>query len=265
MSNYALYHSMDLDGWSCGMILKRAGYQVIPYTYGDPLPVPLSEIAVIADVSLPASQMCSWSNAVENALWFDHHAPIIKEVTCNSAWKGTLIRSSLGCCESVLAHFPLKDVYGNISLAARYDVWDFSYPGDMVPLYHQFGWRAKVTFGDIDATHWFVDPYHYIQDGVVIAKYLQKQADYAASRAVERTLGLAEHPVKVIMGPATNPMITLTHKGIFVFVTMRKSGWAYSLRSSNDNDVDLGELAKSFGGGGHAHAAGFWREGFIFT
>jgi len=47
MKNYALYHSMDLDGWSCGMILKRAGYQVIPYTYGDALPVPLSEIAVM--------------------------------------------------------------------------------------------------------------------------------------------------------------------------------------------------------------------------
>ena len=40
--------------------------------------------------------------------------------------------------------------------------------------------------------------------------------------------------------------------------------WVYHIRSSEQSDVDCNEIAKSFGGGGHIHAAGFSDDGTVF-
>jgi len=99
-------------------------------------------------------------------------------------------------------------------------------------------------------------------DGNAILRYQNQQVKFAASHAAPTMIG----EYRVLCVNATMLVSEIGQElasrkdmpfGAVYFDTEDKR--VYSLRSAN-HGIDVSEVAKSFGGGGHKHAAGFTVE-----
>lgn len=82
---YAIYHSADLDGITCGALAKIAhpDIHLIGYDYGQPLDeieaIPDGSEVYMMDISLPKQDMLSLGR-IHNLTWIDHHKSAMKEI-----------------------------------------------------------------------------------------------------------------------------------------------------------------------------------------
>jgi len=82
---YAIYHSADLDGITCGALAKIAhpDINLIGYDYGQPLheieAMPDGSEVYMMDVSLKKEEMFKLGKRVD-LIWIDHHKSAMVEV-----------------------------------------------------------------------------------------------------------------------------------------------------------------------------------------
>jgi len=82
---YAIYHSADLDGITCGAVakIKFPDINLIGYDYGQPLDeilaIPDGSEVYMMDISLSKQDMLSLGR-LHNLTWIDHHKSAMREV-----------------------------------------------------------------------------------------------------------------------------------------------------------------------------------------
>ena len=266
------YHN-DLDGHCSGAIVKYCypECEMWPIDYGIKFPmdkIKKGEIVYMVDFALQPFEQMIELTARCNLIWIDHHKTAIEEASKRWFIARGIRRIGIGACfltwEYVCPHLPMPK---SVKLLAEYDVWDHS-DSDTLPF--QYGMRMRETD---PATKegmklWkqlFSDSFRSVfdkilEEGKVIIKY-QKQIDtkYCARYAYPVTF--EGYKAIALNRGIANSMTFENAPGakdadIFITYVFNGENWIVSLYA-NKPDIDVGEIAKKYGGGGHKGAAGF--------
>jgi len=290
MSNRILcfYHSADLDGHCSGALVKMAypECELHPIDYGDKFPwdlVRLDSLAEIGrifmvDFSLqPFEEMVKLQQLTDNKLiWIDHHKSAIE---AHKEWNNRhpaylsicgIREVGAGACELVWRYLrkrlhPLLQGLPEgpplfVRLLAEYDVWDHFDPRTLP---FQYGVRLHDTAPE-NQDFWRSLFYQsicerIINEGEVVLKYIERDnKKYAQATwfpvyfnnlkciAINRAFGNTK---------LFNSVDTGQYDAMIAFA-YQKDKWVVYLYSAKP-EVDVSEIAKEYGGGGHKAAAGF--------
>ena len=280
MTIHIFYHSSDLDGHCGGAIIKYkfpdAKMHAINYNQQFPLEKINQEKDTIIFVDFclqPISEIIKLFNIFnERLILIDHHISTIndlKENNLNNKISGIRDINFSGCELAWKFFYPETETPYCVHLLGRYDIWDHQDPNTLP---FQFGMRLNDTWpNEKNITMWenyFKDTFdnhdsivsQTIEKGKVILEYQRQENEkYAKSCAFE----LIFQGYKAI---AINKLLTNSQLfdsiwdenkyDLMIAFGIRSNGmWTMSFYTTKTN-VDCSKLAKSFGGGGHAQAAG---------
>ena len=266
----AFYHSADLDGHCSGAIIKRKypECEMIGINYGQEFPwqtIEEGEIVFMVDFSLQPFCDMDRLNSMCKLIWIDHHKTAIDAAHKAGflAYEQSLMVAKAGC-ELTWEHlYPGIEMPSAILFLGRYDVWDLT---ENV-LEFQYGMRLhRDTLPDSEIWELAISydvPFvrDTIRSGHMILEYqISQSAKYAASCAFDTEIdGLPA--IAMNIGMANSQMFESVldldkHKIMMPFV-WKDGKWTVSLYTVNETGIDVGLIAKSFGGGGHKQAAGF--------
>lgn len=274
------YHSADLDGHCSGAIIKwfKQESELIGINYGQEFPwdkITVGEEVYMVDFSLQPFSDMERLNSLCKLYWIDHHKTAIDDAVSAGflASGGQYLYVGKAACELAWGFFSEADTPMAVWLLGRYDVWDHT---DSRVLPFQYGMRQfKNTLPDNDdlwhRLFWHdSDVDQIVHNGELILQYEKSQnKKFCKAYCFETTLN-------GMVGVCANRGFTNSklfdsvydpdkHHLMITFVRLKPptGKWTVSLYSTRD-DVDCGEIAKSFGGGGHKGAAGFQCEQLPF-
>lgn len=273
------YHSADLDGHCSGAIVKRKfpECEMVGIDYGQPFPwdtIVSGETVFMVDFSLQPFEDMERLAGMCKLIWIDHHQTAIDE----AHGRGFLAHEQFlevgraaceltSCYINVRSSNPsLKPMNRAVYLLGRYDVWDLNADPDVMDF--QYGMRMEkdtlpgapiwnAVLGD--------SPMGVIRDicktGKTVSKYQTAQSTkYAKACAFKSEInGLPAIAMNV--GMANSQMFESVwdsekYKVMMPFV-WKDGKWTVSLYTTPETGIDVGLIAKAYGGGGHKQAAGF--------
>jgi oligoribonuclease NrnB/cAMP/cGMP phosphodiesterase (DHH superfamily) len=278
-----LYHSEDLDGIaSAAIFLSAYPYgTVIGIEYGKPVPYQLlkkAETLFICDYCInPISKLFSFADMHDvDVVWIDHHATAIddyeKYLEQNEGVapiKGLRQRTGKAACELTWEFiYPNKPMPKAIELLGKYDTWRFE-PGD-----------GKLEF-EYAVSSLGLTPEDIIWDALLgerkdIVQKMKVQGHHILRSVVKRDTDIVKKygfivDVDGINVLAVNELYLSSlvfgtdavpgDVDVLLFYGYTGSGIKFSMRSRANSSIDVGELAKKLGGGGHMHASGFFIPG----
>lgn len=255
-----IYHADCADGFGAAWAARRAlgdSAEYLPCQYGRPAPEiePGREVYIV-DFSFPRDVLLAMGEKAKSILVLDHHK------TAQEALSGEWP-------ENIHVTFDMERSGARMA-------WEF-FNGSATPALIQYIedrdlWRWKLPDSrevsaplrsyPMDFALWdALSVGQLATEGAAILRYTNQQIGDLASMAQRRDIG--GHKVPVINAPAcwaSEICNTLAQGEPFA------ASWCaseteifWSLRSAPDG-LDVSEIAKQFGGGGHKHAAGFKTE-----
>lgn len=284
-----IYHSADYDGIFCREIAKHflgtEGVEYIGWNFGDPLikvaSIGGSQIYVL-DLSPDCINPLSLGGPeMSNLIWIDHHKTSIEKwaptipgyridgvAACRLAWQWF----SKDHTDPVVQFNGLPEKQDFIDrkvseplavrLAGEYDIWDHRGDGD---LEFQFGLRCQDATDDLWQLlldfNWNCEL--IISAGKVAMAYSKHtDADLVTYKSFRLKwegldfLCLNHGRFNSLTFAALDKPET-GHDALLGFMWNGKA-WTYSLyHATHRTDLDLSEIAKKHGGGGHRGACGF--------
>jgi oligoribonuclease NrnB/cAMP/cGMP phosphodiesterase (DHH superfamily) len=238
--------------------------ELIEMDYGYPIPwetIKEGEQVWIVDFSFKLEDMYKLLVITPNIVWIDHHVTAIKELG-HLNLPGLRRTDQAGC---YLTWEYLNMLHGEkdvkppfaLTLLSDYDNWNHQYL-ECIPFYSALNsyptgptmpiWDEIMTEG----------PRKLIEEGRTIRRYHQQRMEAYMGRYGHEIEWLG-HKVFIVNGG----LISSLDYGVrdfplyAAYVWLPKEDlWSISLRSTR-SEVHCGEIAKSFGGGGHKGAAGF--------
>lgn len=265
------YHSADLDGHCSGAIVKFTypETELFPINYGDNFPwhsIDPTDVIYMVDFSLqPVSDMFKLYNILKDKfIWIDHHISAINDFKTHYPYVNIngCQHNGVAACELIWNYFfPKNQLPTSVKLLSKYDVWKL----DENVLPFQYGLRLENTWPE-NQDLWeklFMDNQQInsiINSGKTIIKYQTKQDEiYCKVNAFE--IDFEGYRAIVINKTLAS---SLTFKSIWdnskydimINFGVNKNGfWKFGFYTDKDG-IDVSILAKKFGGGGHAQAAG---------
>ena len=258
------YHSSDLDGHCSGAIVKLTppDCEMVPINYGQDFPLDtiiVGETVYLVDFSLPAEDMTALSHR-SNLIWIDHHKSAMAAIAKNIPG---VREDGLGACALVWKWCYDTPVPYAVQLLAEYDVWNHTNPDTLPFQYgmrieetHPGAWRWEMLLsGNSDVVIASI-----IEQGHTIQKYQNQSNEmYAAGAAFRTKLHGFNCVVQNKMysnSQAFDSVFDKDRDEIMVLFGWRHGVWTCSMYSLEDGP-DVSVIAVEYGGGGHAHAAGF--------
>lgn len=289
-----IYHSADYDGLFCREIAHKflPDAELIGWNFGDPLiPFPKEGTVYILDLSPDclAAQVPNPPNTdcKSRMIWIDHHKTSIEKwssdipgyridgvAACRLAWywfTSHLYGEMPPLCgkEDYLerkVNEPLA-----VRLAGEYDIWDkrdpraetFQYALRATDLTPE-GWERLLSNDDC-----FV--LSLLRDGEVAQRYVQK-TDASVCRSRTWLMDWEGLRFLCINSARFNSLVFAArdsvetgHDALLGFCFDGKC-WTVSLyHARHRTDLDLSEIAKRYGGGGHRGACGFTAKQLPFA
>ena len=272
-----IHHSIDLDGWGSGVIVKEAykklnkEIEILGWNYGQDIP-DLSDydFIIMCDISFPQEVMLDLISKNKRIIWIDHHASAIKESVDNGYDDLEGIRNDeYAACELTWQFFYKSiDAPKAITLLGLYDSFrgldTENWISEILPF--QYAMRGMINSVDsfpLELLRTDVDDEMItgiIEDGRVIFQYLQFEA-----QDIFNTMGMPceieGHKAIIFNKDRFNPnvfQIDYHAKGYEIAGCFGYKDGSYSWSLYNeDGSVDCSVICKKFGGGGHPGAAGF--------
>lgn len=282
---YCFFHSADLDGHCSGAIVRqwavRNGFEFVPrgVNYGGPVAwmegAGADNMAVITDftpescaVEVLADMRAAYGRGL---VWIDHHHTAIDGAgRLGLQFRGIRTVGTAACRLTWDYFFEPDAEPPAVTALGRYDVFDKSDPGEWegVILPFQYGVRMSRTKpdGTDEPGLWsallggegpvFDD---IVRDGRACLRFERennrKTAFSAAYDCVFEGLpccAINARGNSLVLDAYARP----EHK-MRILWAFTGGRWRVSLYENGHADVDCGEIAKRFGGGGHKGAAGF--------
>ncbi len=288
-----IYHFPCDDGFaSAWCVWKKWGddVEMRPANYGQALPLD-EEIAgknvLIADFSFKYDDLCAMSWKAKSIVLLDHHKtaradlerlPPLVHLTPEGLDDAFKINWSQNTPE-IVAHFDMNRSGASLT-------WEFCFPGEPMPALIKYVedrdlWRMNyeetrplslyLRAHDYDFAAWDEIMLQFenedrradiLNEAFAIQKFYDKKVGEIADTVSMKQIG--EHDgVPVVHAPyafasdTAHELLQRHADAPFAAVVVDAyGGRTYSLRSE-DERVDVSEVAKSFGGGGHRNAAGF--------
>ena len=282
-----IYHSSDLDGICSRDIVKYAyknkkGYSpnvnCIGWTYGDAIPDQLQSIdpntttIVICDISLDSPTMMSLSTMFREqgleVIWIDHHKTAIETAKAlkYNDFEGFREVGTAACELTYNYFFPFNEVPAVVKVLAAYDVWDKStYDWETIVLPFQYGMRTCTEIPEEFLNRTSMFPGEFLDMGRGIIKYNEQRYKNICENAFEMIIDGHKAICLNSQDFSSNTFDSIYDENKhdlmlnFAFRPTHNPGELIvrcSLYTTNE-DFNVGNLAKLFGGGGHVQAAGF--------
>lgn len=286
-----IYHNADPDGIFSGAIALKAHPKAVTIGYNyEPDFSPIiaqchAKNVVMVDVSpknwLDVHHLCEVANSVT---WIDHHPSALREMQA----------------ADTPAHYPnFTCVFEHEKWGAAKKTWEYFFPGEPLPTaieyvaaydafrdYGSYEWVAhyfpfRFATGMIDTPQQVLEDFSFDDDmdedsiqeelacGRAIAAYIEHDHAYVVNSpdhchdTLFRLKGNTYRVLAINRGLFGDMFKSrdLTKFDFVVGFYRSTTGWKVSLRGAG-KDIDLGAIAKTFGGGGHKDAAGFSVESF---
>jgi hypothetical protein len=257
-----IYHGNCQDGFTAAWAVWKShpDWEFYPAKHGDPPPDVTGRRVYMVDFSYKRSVILGMALTAEHIVILDHHK------TAESDLAGEL-------APNVSVHFNMEKSGARIT-------WEYFHPSDKVPHLVEFVedrdlWRFKLKATGVVSAYGFSLDYtfeNWNRFSEDVSFQFTKVADAGAAILAAKakdTLELSAnkfridiygHNVWTVNVPYTfsSDMGNLLAKGEPFASTFYYDGegFVYSLRS-DENGLDVSEIAKKLGGGGHKHAAGF--------
>jgi len=260
MKTIVIYHASCSDGFCAAWLLHKVypDAEYMPMQYGDPVPVIRERQLFIVDFSFPRDDLIEL-NTHNDLVVLDHHTTA--QVNCEGLDFCTFDMDKCGA-ELTLGY--VKDKYNipidnNVQTLVDYvgdrDLWKWKLPKSKEV-------NAAIRSYSFDFDVW--DTFtinNLMSDGEAIERYRRGLIQNHVKHA--QTVSFAGYTVQMVECTTMEVSSEIGHEicdgypfGIIYSNKYDKRIRTYSLRSNGDG-VDVSEIAKRFGGGGHKHAAGF--------
>lgn len=274
-----IYHGNCADGFGAAWAVWRRwkhGVVFLPASYGDAPPDVLGKNVLIVDFSYKRDVLATMGAAAASIVVLDHHKTAAQELADFAPFYGLCedvpraLTTSKGDSPNVLVNFD-SERSGAIM------AWSFCHPGDRAPAILEYVqdrdlWRfALEESREINAYIRSLDHQFEVWNGLrsidaivpygeAILRQQRKDMDALLSATVRR-MRIGGHDVPVANLPfymASEAGNQLSEGNPFAASYFDRSDGQrqFSLRSSKGG-LDVSEIAKRYGGGGHKHAAGF--------
>ena len=278
-SPLCIYHANCADGMAAAWAVYSSTwgmlYDYVPAHYGAPPPDVEDRHVVIVDFSYQRETLLTMAKDALSITVLDHHKTAQADLAGfptplpHTEW----INGSADPLRSeIMALFDMNRSGARIA-------WDFFHAGEECPELIDYVedrdlWRKELNGTDEFAIALRSYPLtlelmsrlstteaveELIKEGTAIHRYYRLQVEAAKKTAYETTVG--GHPFWVANVPASLASdvageLASEHTGYgATYYEVTKGQFAYSLRCVAGKDVS--SIARSFGGGGHARAAGF--------
>jgi len=287
---YVFYHRSDLDGLCSAAIIKHKypDIQCIGIEYGDKFPWELFQPVIVqsykqnegpyeshlkavekqeifmADFSLPIKDMV-WLNDFHSLTWIDHHIIAIQDAEKYNLNAKGLQQVGVGACELTWNYlYPNIDVPQTIVYLSNYDVWKLDDPRT---LKFQYGCKNLDTSLD-NTTFWssiIENDITFVVDLLLRGKYILEfvtednkkylkeygtEIEFEGYKSLVCNKGMASSQLFDSQWDESKYDIMIA------VVMLPNKKWRVSLYTTK-KEINVGEIAKKFGGGGHTSAAGF--------
>lgn len=279
-----IYHSVDLDGVASAAIarvaLEREGIypELAPYNYGQPMPVVTNADRVyMLDVSLGPTTVEVLNQWVGNGIdvtWIDHHKTVM-EYEGQDSIPG-IRKVGEAACSLTWKHFnPGVPVPLYIDLLAAYDIWDHETYDWLKVMYYQYGMRARVGLSVAGMANLIRrmaketrigKAMDFVMDttsnGEAILHYIaRKNAGeldrFAFTATVSGYRALCMNTTEFNSTTFDSMWDENELDLMMPFCWDGSGGFCRCSLYTTKDGVDCAAIARSFGGGGHAKAAGF--------
>jgi oligoribonuclease NrnB/cAMP/cGMP phosphodiesterase (DHH superfamily) len=282
-----IHHSADYDGIFCREIARKflpSDTTFIGWDFKDPrVPWPTDGKIYILDLSPECLDIPDLAvNAFDRIVWIDHHKTSIEKwpitipgyridgvSACRLAWQW-FTHEIANDVMSDAAYLPKKEEYLQrsvkeplaVRLAGEYDIWDHRGDGDL-----EFQYGLRVEGKDIawnmllSENTGYTD--HLVNQGKTAMRYSQG-VDASVIKANSFILNWEGLKFLALNTARCNSLTFAAkdvpetgHDALLAFYTNGLK-WTVSLyHASHRKDIDLSEIAKKYGGGGHRGACGF--------
>lgn len=279
-----IYHGNCADGFGAAWAVRRAlgdDVEFFPGVYQVPPPEVIGEDVILVDFSYKRDVLEDMAIRARSILILDHHKSAAEDLggfdEPTGTWEDHVV--------SVINADPLQMVFPRF-VRALFDMnrsgarmaWDFFHPGKEPPalirhIEDRDLWRfnldgtreiqAAVFSYPYDFKVWdelmSMDANQLRQDGTAIErKHFKDIREFIAAAAYR--MDVAGHDVPVLNAPYfwSSDAAHIMAKGepFAACYWDTPDSRVFSLRSADDG-MDVSEIAKLFGGGGHKHAAGY--------
>lgn len=250
-----------------------------PAQYGNTPPDVTGKNVIIVDFSYKRDVLLETAKGAKWIVIVDHHKTAEADLADWSAGPFTVddgIALGLKPPHNIQAWFDMDKSGARLA-------WEYAHPGKDVPLLVRFVedrdlWRFKMgatrevhaalaggpeTFEAVDYMAEAIEAGSqspYIAGASILGAQMK---DMQALIKVGQTMRLiGDHCVPVVNAPPMwaseiGNILAEMHPFAATFYQTAAGRWSFSLRSRAPDGADVSEIAKTFGGGGHRHAAGF--------
>lgn len=219
----------------------------------------------LVDFSFPEDDLVRLAGWAKSVLVFDHHKSALEGVRAAARRAGNLTAHlDLERCGASLAwahFFPGELPSRFVALTEDYDLWRHRYPESRAVQACLFSW-----IGEDDP-----ETVRCVRDCMLTGSKMVESGEAILRANLKQVRALARHPERVQIGEIEflavcapvfqNDVCDLVAAGSPSGVV---AAWGYadgrykvSLRRRGDLQIDVSEIARKFGGGGHPGAAGF--------
>ena len=270
--NIVVYHGPTcLDGLMSAAVALKKFSSDVEFVVGKYQEEPDYELfnnkcVFILDFSYPKEVMNKICGLAKHVFWLDHHKSAQQElkdfIPSSGKFYSYFDESKSGAVISWNFFFAIQEVPEILLRVQDRDLWKWEYPDTAAVTAALYSYPAEVEVmcNFLSAGKTQLDQLRH--EGRALLRARQKEIDLVIKTSV-KLIDLDGCTVPIVN---CSPSITsevgneLAKEYPFAVMWHDFSHYrSFSLRSSADNlrHVDVSEIAKEFGGGGHKHAAGF--------
>ncbi len=284
-----IFHAQCADGFTAAWAVRKAlgdTAEYIPAAYGDAPPDVTGADVVLVDFSYKRPVLMEMAKTARTMLVLDHHETAEKDldglpVPVESNWSTHLSEASGSVSSGVAPGIPRARF--NMTLSGAQLAWDFFHPTSARPTLVNYVadrdlWRFELPHSRKIAAWLFSHPFDFglwetcantLEDGrlfrqavnegtAILRKHDKDIADLLEVTRREMVIGGHRVPVANMPYTMTSDAAGLMAKTApFAACYYDKPGArVFSLRARGSG-VNVAEIAATYGGGGHANAAGF--------
>jgi uncharacterized protein len=271
------YHRIDFDGKMSAALVKRYHKHMDVKLYGvnwgdnlneiiDSAEITNDDIVFVVDFCFDFDKMKEIEEKCLNFVWIDHHVSAIeKAIELNYYPKGLRLVGH-SACELCWEFFNETKPFVQpraVRWLGRFDVWDHS---DEKTIPFQYGLKLfdnKRIFKFLDIL--IDDDEEFLQTvldkGYTIEKYEQEERRKNAKKGCFE-LNWENYKFIALNTPISNSFAFVgswdqnKYDAMLTFFMTKNFKWRIGMYSDKDN-IDLSQIAKKHGGGGHYRAAAF--------
>jgi len=263
-----LYHFPCLDGFTAAWaVWRKYGDKIayIPCNYGEPTPDVKGEHVLIVDYSFEGPVLEKMLQDAASITILDHHKTAEEDLTPfleDGRIQGKFDMHKSGASMAWEHCHPNDARPFMIMYVEDYDLWRLNHPDTRAI-------KALLTSYDYDMQTWS-DLAAMIEDPISVQEVVrQGQAiDRAQLKNITEMLQQGVRPIRLggytvsccnlpYMWASDGAGLLAESAAFGVGYCDKKSVRMFSLRSRGEDAVDVSEIARKYGGGGHRGAAGF--------